>query len=332
MRKLILLAALMLLVLPVNADVYKYTGVAKVNFAADSSGYPPFMYATVFGLGNDTGTYLDASSAQFEWPAWRRDSGGTPLFDTSMVRIHLLVDSLVDTITPSGLVGINYANGFTGGAEIIFGTPHKLDVVATTCIGTGIVQESVLVYDSVADAVIEGARFFVESTSGVDETDWITTDVNGRGVAMLAATDWDVHVNSPGYFQAGGKQTITVALDYEIDTVYAYSFLVDPPSAVTKCNVVLFTDEAYAPAMFTPNSQKIQSVNGQFLSSAPIDTTADSNGTIVVTLPKSDSTRQKTTWHIEVWSRDPNRPKMLDIDEYFVPAQTQDTVWVEEQD
>ena len=224
------------------------------------------------------------------------------------------------------------ANGFVLQAPIAWGPPvvvRRADsvivIAAGAGSGSGSNDDTILVYDSVAAAIVEGAQFYIESSPGdVRETDNLTTDVNGRKLTKLAAGNWTVIVNVPGYFQEGGEQDITNTGD-QLDSIFIYTPVFDLPGG-DSCLVIIFTDSPGAQAKFTPSSQKFQNVNGVFLNSRVQVSTADGAGIIQRSLPITDSTLQKTTWDIMVWSSDPGRPLLVEVEGYKVPAQTQDTL------
>lgn len=357
MKKLFLVLALVLVMGQSAAatHVYQWTGTSTYIVTVDSSVLPiDSVWAeirTFVGAYADTAIYA-SPGVILKWPAYYKASDGTTLKDSTQAWVRVLASSVNDSVQPSVVVHWIDAQGYDTKEPVQFGPPTAVlwadtvgyvwyvdtvqtvvDTVKSACTGggggtgSGPNADTILVWDSVSSAAVEGAQFIIHSVGGVPETEWLTTDVNGKRITYLAAGNWRVYVNTPGYFQSG-FEAITNAGD-QLDTVYVYTPVLNPLPASDSCLMVVFTDVPYARGEFTPNSQKFQNLQGTFLNSKTQARTAAANGIMQISLPKTDSTVQKTTWHIKVLGEG-GRYVIADIPEYVVPTQSVDTVRVEE--
>ena len=203
-------------------------------------------------------------------------------------------------------------------------------VAAAVAGGSGDFPESLFVYDSLQDAIVVAATVAVKNTDTsayAPSTGPQRTDVFGKAVFNLDAATYPVAVKAQGYFQASAYQLVTVAGPGGRDTVFVYSYVFIPPTGSDSTLIVCFTNDPNATAIISIiETDGNQDTSGVALTSYVDVATADMNGTIQFSLPRTAGTRQKTQWRIDV--KDSFNKTMISVPKYIVPNQAIDTLLV----
>ena len=335
MKKLILTLGLLLLMAG-QAQALSYYAVAKWNLQSLDSSAIPFD-SVIFILLK---TRADTTTAGLDSATAHTSTASVQHKPRRVVWGHLGEDSLtygmefVDSMLVAGTVPIGIAVAFTDATPgpSLQVRAHLDFTRVLDPSGSGENICSLFVLDTVNAAIVVGAGVQVKTEDG-------TAFIGGKQVTKAAGvvvysldntagSGYQVFVSSSLFFQPGAFQLVTVS-GATLDTLRVGALVVTAPTGPDSCTVVIFTDSPGAQAEFTPSSTKHQNIRGRFLNTRMVPKTGDSNGTIQLGLPKTDSTMRKSTYSIKVFSSDPGRPMIFSLDNYVVPNQTTDTVFVE---
>jgi hypothetical protein len=196
--------------------------------------------------------------------------------------------------------------------------------------GSGAYHDTIRVVDTsqVPDDTLTNVDIKIDNFARVRRSQ-VNTGSNGiKAVAKLDDEGLTFAVNATGIFQDGGVDSITPPAKDTAFTIQVFSYGFTPPPGGDSTLAVIFTSVPRAVAIFTPVSSNFADTAGKVLDPATVVEVADANGTIQATLPRTNATKQKTTWTIEIWNTgEPLKVMMTRI--YTVPDVAVDTLTVE---
>lgn len=339
MKKLGLLFVCALMWTTLTAQtVYQYVAVMNLNFATDSSGYPPdctwvSMWDFTAAQG-DIARYLDKDSIEIVWPAFYTNDAGTAVRDSTIALVKILAAGMTDSVGPQGMIHWVDANGFRTSEPLQFGPPH---VVAHSfgsiagAGGLGAYHDTIRVVDTsqAPDDTLTNFVFVIKDFSGTLKTPSgsNTGTTNAGSVVKLDNENLTFAAQGNWYFQEAGVDSVTLPAADTFITIKVYKFAVSVPSGSDSITLVVNLPSQEYSVKVTPllQGQGQMDTAGTMVDPDPVYGKPDGNNIAQVIVLRSSACSPTMPYEILVYHKD-DKDQLARVAEYITPSDTNSVV------